>query len=131
MRDVTFQPGDVALLSYASANRDEEVFPDPFRLDVRRENAGSHLAFGFGRTSASAPTWRAWRSARLFKELLAPGRRDRAGRRADLRAVPSGERAEDASGALHLALSCSQPGTSRAKSLYRQRGFGPTVELAS
>ena len=49
LRDVTFQPGDRLYLSYASANRDDEVFPDPFRLDVRRENAASHLAFGFGR----------------------------------------------------------------------------------
>jgi cytochrome P450 len=49
LRDVTIQPGDMVYLSYASANRDEEVFPDAFRLDVRRENAASHLAFGFGR----------------------------------------------------------------------------------
>ena len=39
IRDVTFMPGDLLLLSYASANRDDEVFTDPFRLDVRRENA--------------------------------------------------------------------------------------------
>jgi len=44
----SFEPGDVTLLSFASGNRDEEVFDDPFRLDVRRENASSHLAFGFG-----------------------------------------------------------------------------------
>lgn len=49
VRDITFQPGDITLLSYASANRDEEVFEDPFRLDVRRANAASHLGFGFGR----------------------------------------------------------------------------------
>ena len=48
VRDVTFEPGDITLLSYASANRDEEVFPDPFVLDVTRANAASHLAFGFG-----------------------------------------------------------------------------------
>ena len=45
----TFEPGQHVLLSYASANRDETVFADPFRLDVRRENAASHVAFGFGR----------------------------------------------------------------------------------
>jgi len=46
---VHFVPGDVTLLSFASGNRDEDVFADPFRLDVRRPNASSHLAFGFGR----------------------------------------------------------------------------------
>jgi cytochrome P450 len=49
LRDVTFEPGDLLLLSYPSANRDDEVFADPFRFDVGRENASSHLAFGFGR----------------------------------------------------------------------------------
>lgn len=33
---------------YASANRDGEVFADPDRFDVRRENARRHLAFGAG-----------------------------------------------------------------------------------
>jgi cytochrome P450 len=49
LRDVTFEPGDLLLLSYPSANRDDEVFTDPFRFDVGRENASSHLAMGFGR----------------------------------------------------------------------------------
>jgi cytochrome P450 len=34
-------------LSYVSANRDEDVFDDPFRFDVGR-NPNKHLAFGFG-----------------------------------------------------------------------------------
>jgi cytochrome P450 len=42
-----FEPGDTVLLSYPSANRDEEVFDDPFRFDVGR-NPNKHLAFGFG-----------------------------------------------------------------------------------
>jgi cytochrome P450 len=48
-RDVTFEPGDYVLLSFASANRDVEVFTDPMRLDVQRPNASSHLGFGFGK----------------------------------------------------------------------------------
>lgn len=40
--------GDRLLMSYLSANRDEDVFEDPFRFDVRRANAGEHLAFGIG-----------------------------------------------------------------------------------
>ena len=35
------------LLSYWSANRDEDVFDDPFRFDVGR-TPNKHLAFGFG-----------------------------------------------------------------------------------
>lgn len=40
--------GDRLLLSYLSANRDESMFDDPFRFDVRRRNADEHLAFGIG-----------------------------------------------------------------------------------
>jgi cytochrome P450 len=43
-----FHAGDWLLLSYASANRDEAVFTDPFAFDVARPNAKEHLAFGFG-----------------------------------------------------------------------------------
>jgi cytochrome P450 len=38
-------PGDKVLLFYNSANRDESVFEDPFRFDVRRE-PNPHLGFG-------------------------------------------------------------------------------------
>lgn len=44
-----FQPGDLVLLSYASANRDENVFENPMAFDIHRANADRHLAFGFGR----------------------------------------------------------------------------------
>jgi cytochrome P450 len=40
--------GDWFLLSYLSANRDEQVFPEAFRFDIRRANADRHLAFGIG-----------------------------------------------------------------------------------
>ena len=40
--------GGRLLLSYLSANRDEAVFDDPFRFDVRRRNAEDHMAFGIG-----------------------------------------------------------------------------------
>jgi cytochrome P450 len=42
-----FEPGDMLLLSYPSANRDEDVFDDPFRFDIGR-SPNPHLAFGFG-----------------------------------------------------------------------------------
>ncbi|HEX9258461.1 MAG TPA: cytochrome P450 [Acidimicrobiales bacterium] len=47
LRGHTFRPGDAVLLSYPSANRDEEVFDEPFRFDVGR-SPNKHLAFGFG-----------------------------------------------------------------------------------
>jgi cytochrome P450 len=37
--------GDKVLLFYNSANRDEEVFEDPFTFDVRR-NPNPHVGFG-------------------------------------------------------------------------------------
>jgi cytochrome P450 family 142 subfamily A polypeptide 1 len=39
--------GDRFALLYPSANRDEDVFDDPFRFDVTR-NPNPHLGFGFG-----------------------------------------------------------------------------------
>jgi cytochrome P450 len=42
-----FEPGERVLLSYWSANRDEDVFADAFRFDVGRK-PNRHLAFGFG-----------------------------------------------------------------------------------
>ena len=39
--------GDRFVLLYPSANRDEDVFDDPFTFDIRR-NPNPHLAFGFG-----------------------------------------------------------------------------------
>jgi cytochrome P450 len=40
--------GDKVVLWYISANRDEEVFENPDTLDIARENARRHLAFGYG-----------------------------------------------------------------------------------
>jgi cytochrome P450 len=47
VRGVPIAAGDAVLLSYASANRDEEVFDDPFRFDVGRD-PNRHNAFGYG-----------------------------------------------------------------------------------
>ena len=35
------------VLILSSANRDDDKYPDPDRLDIHR-NAGGHLTFGFG-----------------------------------------------------------------------------------
>jgi cytochrome P450 family 142 subfamily A polypeptide 1 len=47
LRGQTLREGDKLLLLYPSANRDEEVFEDPFRFDVERR-PNDHVAFGFG-----------------------------------------------------------------------------------
>ncbi|MFJ7155999.1 cytochrome P450 [Streptomyces sp. NPDC101118] len=43
----TFRPGDKVVLYYASANRDEAVFPDPDAFDITR-SPNPHLGFGGG-----------------------------------------------------------------------------------
>lgn len=40
--------GDQVLMWYASANRDEDVFDAPERVDIERHNADRHLSFGYG-----------------------------------------------------------------------------------
>ena len=40
--------GDKVVLWYLSANRDEQVFENPDQLDIERENARRHIAFGYG-----------------------------------------------------------------------------------
>jgi cytochrome P450 len=47
VRGMPVAAGDSLLLSYVSANRDEEVFDDPFRFDVGRD-PNKHVAFGYG-----------------------------------------------------------------------------------
>ncbi|GAB4482279.1 cytochrome P450 [Erythrobacter tepidarius] len=44
----TIRQGDKVVLWYISANRDEEVFDNPDKLDITRENARRHLSFGYG-----------------------------------------------------------------------------------
>ena len=39
---------DKVVLWYASGNRDEEHFEDADRFQIERENARTHLAFGYG-----------------------------------------------------------------------------------
>jgi cytochrome P450 len=47
IRGVAIKKGDKLVLSYPSANRDEEVFPEPDRFDIRR-SPNHHLSFGIG-----------------------------------------------------------------------------------
>jgi len=47
VRGVPIAKGEAVLLSYVSANRDEDVFYDPMRFDVGRD-PNKHLSFGYG-----------------------------------------------------------------------------------
>ncbi len=47
VRGVPITKGDAVLLSYVSANRDEDIFDDPMRFDVGRD-PNKHLSFGYG-----------------------------------------------------------------------------------
>ena len=47
LRGQRIRAGDKVVIWYTSANRDEEVFADPYRFDIRRQ-PNNHLAFGRG-----------------------------------------------------------------------------------
>jgi cytochrome P450 len=47
VRGIPIAAGESVLMSYVSANRDEDVFVDPFRFDVGRD-PNKHLSFGYG-----------------------------------------------------------------------------------
>jgi cytochrome P450 len=53
---VDIPEGAKVLIATASASYDEQVFPEPERFDIDRDNAKQHLAFGFGaHTCLGAP----------------------------------------------------------------------------
>jgi len=45
---VVLPEGSRTIVFYGAANRDPRQFPQPDRFDVRRDNAGRHMAFGAG-----------------------------------------------------------------------------------
>lgn len=45
---VNIPAGSKLLIYNGAANRDPEVFDDPQKFDVGRDNARRHLSFGFG-----------------------------------------------------------------------------------
>ena len=47
--DQEIGPNEKVSLWYGAANRDPEIFTNPDKFDVTRENAKQHLAFGYGR----------------------------------------------------------------------------------
>jgi cytochrome P450 len=47
VRGVPIPKGESVLLSYVSANRDEDIFENPFTFDIARD-PNKHLSFGYG-----------------------------------------------------------------------------------
>jgi cytochrome P450 len=70
LRGTKIKAGDGLLMSYLSANRDEEVFEQPFRFDVQRKNAEDHLAFGVGVHFCLGATLARMELRTFFRELL-------------------------------------------------------------
>ncbi|MEV1176114.1 cytochrome P450 [Nonomuraea sp. NPDC049784] len=69
LNGVPIGEGESVLLSYPSANRDEEVFTDPFAFDVGRD-PNRHLAFGFGVHYCLGAALARMELRALFAELL-------------------------------------------------------------
>ena len=69
VRGVPIAAGESLLLSYVSANRDEEVFADPFRFDVGRD-PNKHLAFGYGVHFCLGAALARMEVSSFFSELL-------------------------------------------------------------
>ena len=66
---VPVKQGEAVLLSYPSANRDEEIFDDPFRFDIGRD-PNRHLAFGFGVHLCLGAALARMETRAFFAELL-------------------------------------------------------------
>jgi cytochrome P450 len=69
VRGVPVRQGQAVLLSYPSANRDEEIFDDPFRFDAGRD-PNRHLAFGFGVHLCLGAALARMETRAFFAELL-------------------------------------------------------------
>jgi cytochrome P450 len=69
VRGVPVKQGEAVLLSYPSANRDEDIFDDPFRFDVGRD-PNRHLAFGFGVHLCLGAALARMETRAFFAELL-------------------------------------------------------------
>ncbi|MFC5749638.1 cytochrome P450 [Actinomadura rugatobispora] len=69
LRGATIRAGESVVLSYPSANRDEDVFDDPFRFDVGRD-PNKHLAFGFGVHYCLGAALARIETRAFFEELL-------------------------------------------------------------
>ena len=61
--------GEKVVMWYPSANRDETIFADPHRFDIRRSNSSRQLAFGFGRHVCLGQRVAIMQLEEVFKQL--------------------------------------------------------------
>ena len=69
IRGTTIEAGQSVYLAYLSANRDEDVFEDPFRFDVGRPD-NRQIAFGFGNHFCLGAHLARMETRIFFEELL-------------------------------------------------------------
>ena len=69
VRGVPISAGESVYLAYGSANRDEEVFDEPFRFNVGRD-PNRHLAFGYGVHFCLGAALARMEMNSLFSELI-------------------------------------------------------------
>ncbi len=70
IRGQTIRKGESVVMWYPSANRDEEVFPDPYRFDITRD-PNDHFAFGgFGEHFCLGANLARWEMRSIFHALL-------------------------------------------------------------
>ena len=74
------EEGQKLLLLYPSANRDEDVFDDPFTFDIDAATPNDHVAFGFGSHFCLGNSLARLELQVMFDRLLEPPARPRAGR---------------------------------------------------
>ena len=69
IRGTRIRKGDKVVLSYPSANRDEEVFSEPDRFDIRR-SPNHHLSFGIGEHFCLGANFARMQLRCILRELL-------------------------------------------------------------
>jgi cytochrome P450 len=69
VRGVPVREGQAVLLSYVSANRDEDVFEEPFTFDITRD-PNRHAAFGYGVHFCLGATLARMELTSFFNELI-------------------------------------------------------------
>ena len=70
LRGRRIEKGQSVQLLYISGNRDEDIWPDPFKFDISRDN-NRHVAFGYGAHVCLGQHLAKMEIRAFFKELLA------------------------------------------------------------